>query len=370
MRPVVALLLIALLAPALVHAEPDTVRFAELLPHPADGEREFIELWNPTDQDMDLTDWTITDAANTTFTFPQWHLPPGGRVVVWSGGDGDGRGPAWSRTSVWNNGGDTATLRDAQGTIIDTFSYGDEPAPPSQGQSLQWADGWLHADPTPGQAPGAQGGSATFHVQDVPPAITDVHAPDHAAPGDAFAIAFTVTDGNGDAVHWSVDGPDGIATGNGTGRHTIQVVAPLRDGAAVWVISADDGNATTAISVSVQVRASPLQVSLPVGGIMFPDLVPGATDVAAGAPLRITNLGNDTVTPRIDLSPFRGPGEVPVDGNLLLRLTDGVDVPYDGPLTPLPDLAAGQSVDVTMVIETVPVPLPAGSYGTTFAVVP
>jgi hypothetical protein len=70
--------------------------------------------------------WTLSDAAETEFTFPPFSLAPGAQVRVWvKAGTNDGENLYWGRGSpVWNNtGGDTATLRDAAGRLVSEYSY-------------------------------------------------------------------------------------------------------------------------------------------------------------------------------------------------------------------------------------------------------
>ena len=74
---------------------------------------------------LDMGGWKLSDLANNTYTFPAFTLAPGAEVKVWvkTGAD-DAANLFWNRSSaVWNNGGDTATLRDAQGAIVSTFTY-------------------------------------------------------------------------------------------------------------------------------------------------------------------------------------------------------------------------------------------------------
>jgi phosphatidylserine/phosphatidylglycerophosphate/cardiolipin synthase-like enzyme len=75
---------------------------------------------------LDMDGWTLRDLTLTNvFTFPSFTLPAGAEVRVWtkSGAD-DGANLFWNRgTAVWNNGGDTAILRDAQGVEQARFSY-------------------------------------------------------------------------------------------------------------------------------------------------------------------------------------------------------------------------------------------------------
>jgi phosphatidylserine/phosphatidylglycerophosphate/cardiolipin synthase-like enzyme len=74
---------------------------------------------------LDMSGWTLRDLANTTYTFPTFTLPAGAEMRVWTktGADDDAN-LFWNRASaVWNNGGDTAILRDAQGLEVGRFSY-------------------------------------------------------------------------------------------------------------------------------------------------------------------------------------------------------------------------------------------------------
>jgi hypothetical protein len=87
-------------------ANPAALRIAELLanPDPLQGQREFIELWNPTNATVDLAGWTVHDAPTASgsaneFTFAPFQLAPNARVVVWSNGTPDARGPSWSTSA-------------------------------------------------------------------------------------------------------------------------------------------------------------------------------------------------------------------------------------------------------------------------------
>jgi Lamin Tail Domain len=74
---------------------------------------------------VDLTGWTLADAAQHTYGFPAFTLVPGATVRVWSGtGTDDAENLHWGRRqAVWNNTGDIATLRDAAGNKVSRFAY-------------------------------------------------------------------------------------------------------------------------------------------------------------------------------------------------------------------------------------------------------
>ena len=91
------------------------------------GDSEYVLLRNDGDGTADVGGWSLEDEADHVITIPSGYvIQPGGELRVYTGpGDDtatqyfDGRGQA-----IWNNsGGDTATLRDRNGNVIDTYSY-------------------------------------------------------------------------------------------------------------------------------------------------------------------------------------------------------------------------------------------------------
>lgn len=87
------------------------VRIAEIYPSPNSGEREWVELVNPSNVGEFLDGWTIEDAAGTR-TRLDGLLLPWGRVVIQS--------PKGSL----NNDGDAVVLRDRLGRELDRVAYG------------------------------------------------------------------------------------------------------------------------------------------------------------------------------------------------------------------------------------------------------
>lgn len=373
---VLGLLLVPLLplAPA-QEADPPDLRIVELLPDPADGGREFIELWNAGATAVDLAGWNVTDAADTTFTFSTTSLPADARIVVWSGGEPDEAGPAWGNTFVWNNGGDRALLHAPDGTLVDTFAYGDHPDAgpdaPDKGTALVLQGGtWAEGEPTPGHAGTGGDAGVTAEVPEVGPAVTGLDAPARVRTGENVTVRFNASDPNGDLAAWRLDGPLGtLAQGDTAGAHNVTVTAPPTP--VDWRLAAvatDGAGNTTTLAFLIRVVDDPLQVTLPDGGLAFPPLVPGATDLSIDGALRIDNLGDADVTPLLDVSDLHGPATIPVAGTLHVRVDDGPWTPYDGPLMPLPALGAGDGYDLAFRLAAVPEPLPAGSYGTSLTV--
>ena len=114
----------------------------EVLYDPADGiagdangdgtrdplQDEFIEFFNSTAENRDISGYTISDASQTRHTFPQGTVvPSNGVIVVFGGGTptGDFGGAIVQTASEgqlnMNNAGDFMTIRNANNTVIQTF---------------------------------------------------------------------------------------------------------------------------------------------------------------------------------------------------------------------------------------------------------
>jgi micrococcal nuclease len=81
---------------------------------------EWVEVSNNGTADANLTGWTLEDAQNHTYTFPDFSLKAGAKVVIHTGvGTDTSADLFWNRnSSVWNNDGDLATLMDVSGNIV------------------------------------------------------------------------------------------------------------------------------------------------------------------------------------------------------------------------------------------------------------
>ncbi|MEA3136239.1 MAG: hypothetical protein QOC71_520 [Thermoplasmata archaeon] len=398
----VLVLLSCAAAPLAAADAPTSLRIAELLaiPDGPQGQREFIEVWNPTAASVSLTGWTLRDAATASgstneFTFTSGQLAPNGRIVVWSNGTGDARGPSWSTSAaktVWNDAGDAATLLDPEGNVVDWFAYGNsaaaappgfegraKPAAAARGLSLGLeGTTWKAGAPTPAMAPGTVGGTAGASVVNVAPDASLTGVPDTAKPGECLALGVSVADANGaaDVKSWVLSaGGATIGEGSGAPPATVTAVAPAFSGPWTLQLTATDlGGLSDVATATVQVRDARLSVTIPGGMLRFPDLRPGDSAVAATDWATVRNEGTNAVTPLLDVSPFAGAGgEIRVDGNLLIGVQpDGGNVtwrPYGGPLAPLLVLAPGASLRLSLQLVSVPTPLAAGAYGTTFALV-
>jgi hypothetical protein len=89
---------------------------------------EHIVIRNTGGNAIDLTGWTLRDAAPLRphrYTFKHVLLAPGSAVRVWTKGGQDTESDVyWGlRKAVWNNTGDTAVLRDRGGAEVSRFRY-------------------------------------------------------------------------------------------------------------------------------------------------------------------------------------------------------------------------------------------------------
>jgi hypothetical protein len=84
---------------------------------------EWVEISNIGSSDADLTGWVLEDGQNHTYTFLDFSLTAGAKVKVRTGvGEDSSEDLFWNRSSsIWNNGGDTATLMDAAGKIVSRY---------------------------------------------------------------------------------------------------------------------------------------------------------------------------------------------------------------------------------------------------------
>lgn len=94
---------------------------------------EFLEIYNKTGSEIDLSGWTLSDAVGLQHVFPAGTVVPDQcAIVVFGGGTPTGEfGNAVVQTASTgtlrlNNFGDDLTLTDGSGMVIDMASYGAE----------------------------------------------------------------------------------------------------------------------------------------------------------------------------------------------------------------------------------------------------
>lgn len=93
-----------------------TLLVSEVYPSPKEGESEWIELWNPTNEQMSLAGWSIDDledAGSRPDRLPFDAVLEPGERRAFSGS-----------TVAWNNMGDEVRLIDPKGRVSHALSYG------------------------------------------------------------------------------------------------------------------------------------------------------------------------------------------------------------------------------------------------------
>jgi competence protein ComEC len=87
---------------------------------------EYVVFENTGDTALDLSGWTVADAAGATYTVPDGTtLDPGAQVTLHTGsGEDTSTDLYWGNgRAVWNNGGDTVIVRDDEGTVVLEEAY-------------------------------------------------------------------------------------------------------------------------------------------------------------------------------------------------------------------------------------------------------
>lgn len=318
----------------------------EIYANPLEGETEFLELYNPGDA-TELTNWTLSDAAGNTFTFPEMTLDTGAYLTV--GGD-----LPW--TTVWNNGGDTAILRNATGHIVDQWMFGAT----AKGESIY--AGNQTGEPTPGYGEEITGGELQLTVQNVAPDLW-IEGPTRIKAGEAAQFSWSVDDANGDLASWSIQAPETLAFGTEPSADKATFIAPATPGPWHVQIQAEDetGQTNTALFVAT-VALSNLYLNLQ-GPLSFNDLTPGQTNIETGT-FQVTNQASEEARPLLEIADFQGPTNFTAQ---TLEIWWGAWIPYRGGIMELPAIQPGETMETKFRISEVP-RLPAGDYGTSFTV--
>ncbi|OGT97597.1 MAG: hypothetical protein A2X80_10010 [Geobacteraceae bacterium GWB2_52_12] len=86
---------------------------------------EYVQIQNQDTTAIQVQNWTLRDVANHVFTFPNYVMQPGQSCRIYTnindpGTCGFNYG---SGAAIWNNGGDTAYLRDSTGALISQRAY-------------------------------------------------------------------------------------------------------------------------------------------------------------------------------------------------------------------------------------------------------
>ena len=129
------------------------LRITEVMPAPLTGQPEWVELYNPGDQPIDLTGWSLGDTVRASQLVGT--IPANARLVI-STAALDLSGPVLVVNRIGNglnNDADTIAVIDPQGNVVHQIRYGDDQLPaPDRGLSIaldpeRWV---ITAEPTPG----------------------------------------------------------------------------------------------------------------------------------------------------------------------------------------------------------------------------
>lgn len=123
----------------------------EFVSDPVEGEKEWVEIYNPTESALDLAGWKLEDVTGSSIASPTSTILSHGFIVV------------YLSSAKLNNSGDTVRLKNVTAQVVDEIIYGAGQAPMAgKGQSVARAvdggdsnmitDFALTVTPTPGAA--------------------------------------------------------------------------------------------------------------------------------------------------------------------------------------------------------------------------
>jgi hypothetical protein len=89
---------------------------------------EYVEIENTGASPVNMSGWTLSDAANHTFRWDRFTILPNQTIRIYTNEvHPDSGGFSYQSTqAIWNNAGDRAYLRDDGDNIVATFSYGNQ----------------------------------------------------------------------------------------------------------------------------------------------------------------------------------------------------------------------------------------------------
>jgi hypothetical protein len=106
-------------------AAPPSIAISKIQAIATNPTQEYIEIYNTTKNTLDVTGWIISDNQGNVFTFHRFFLQPGRRVKIYTGTGSDTLlNLHWGlSTFVWDDSGDTITVKDAQGNLVIQVTY-------------------------------------------------------------------------------------------------------------------------------------------------------------------------------------------------------------------------------------------------------
>jgi len=137
---------------------PGQIKITEILPNPAAGQDEFIELYNPTEEMVNIAGWRLVDASSRSYTINSLDLPPitittlQNNSVILSSHQYILLEQNVTNLHLNNSGGEELYLLDTEDNIIDSILYA-ENAKRGYVYVLAPNEKWFWSDEmTPGEA--------------------------------------------------------------------------------------------------------------------------------------------------------------------------------------------------------------------------
>lgn len=312
-RFLLAFLLLALLAVPDAHAQDaGDLIITELMPDPADvpadGDGEYVELYNDTDAALNLNGLTLTDAAGNAFTIDaDVTVPGGGFAVLCANADAATNGgvacdyeyePGFSL----NNASETVTVTSAAGATLFEVRY-DDGNPFGAGVALELRAVRLGRDGATAQAdyraarsavdgagsdrgsPGTAGttqGTASGGDA-VATRLVFQSAPGQVRPGQPFAVTVAATD-DGGTVDTEAETQITLSINAGRGALSAEtgLTQRLGGGSYTWTGLRYDGEDAFTLSLSDgaggldDAESAPIQAAL-VSPVFFTEYVEGSS---------------------------------------------------------------------------------------------
>jgi hypothetical protein len=160
---------------------------------------DWIEIFNPTDEAVDLGGFTLTDDIRDPV---RWSIPTGtvvpagGYILLWADGRDDGLHSSFSLS----RDGEEVALYNPDGLLVDMVRFGDQAADVSYGRSTDGAPEWaFFQQPTPGR----MNKGPTF------PSVTQAPTPQFSQPGGRYEgpieVALSTVDPAAE-IYYTLDG--------------------------------------------------------------------------------------------------------------------------------------------------------------------
>lgn len=101
------------------------ITFIDYNPASGELEGEYVQIVNQGTETVSLDNWSLTDAIGHIYRFSAVSLGPAEGIKLWTKIGTDTKTDLYWQyiVPIWNDTGDTATLRDQYGRIVDVYEY-------------------------------------------------------------------------------------------------------------------------------------------------------------------------------------------------------------------------------------------------------